>query len=208
MMAMENSRNDSLFGSNIDYSLRLSNRSEARQRVLLRAQLHAIDHQGDVCVTDLSRSGLRGVTDLRLGIDQSIFVSLDDVTHCSGTVRWTDDRRVGVKFAKLLEVLPDTLSLDVGTLPSHQERTPRISTNLSAKIMLSKASGSARIRNVSKSGMMIETDMLLSPDTQLLIKLSDGKILTASVKWVEGDRIGVHLSNPVSILQFSYGGLM
>lgn len=207
-MSLEILKSEAFFESNIDYNLCPSNRSEARQRVLLRAQLHAIDHQGDIRVTDLSRSGLRGVTDLRLGIDQSIFVSLDDVTHCLGTIRWTQDRRVGVKFAKLLEILPDNLTMDTGILPSHRERTPRIATNLSAKITLSDASATARIRNVSKSGMMIETDMRLNTDQQLLISLSDGKILTASVKWVEGERVGVQLSSPVSVLQFSHGGLM
>ena len=119
-----------------------------------------------------------------------------------------DDRRIGVKFGKLLEVLPDILNMDAGTLPGHLERAPRIAANLSAKITLSNASASGKIRNVSKSGMMIETDMPLNADKQLLVSLSDGKILTASVKWVEGDRVGIRLSSPVSILQFSYGGLM
>lgn len=207
-MSLENLKNESFFESIIDYKRSPSNRREARQRVLLGAHLHVIDQQGEIRVTDLSRSSMRAVTDLRLSIDQSIFVSLDNVTHCLGNVRWTQDRRVGIKFAKLLEVIPDNLTIDTRSLPSHREQTPQIATNLLAKITVSNASATARIRNVSKSGMMIETDMRLNADKQLLISLSDGKILTASVKWVEGDRVGVELSSPVSVLQFSYGGLV
>lgn len=206
-MPLENLKNETFFESTIDCNRSPSNRREARQRVLLRAHIHAIDRQGDIRVTDLSRSGMRGVTDLHLGIDQSIFVSLDDVTHCLGNVRWTQDRRVGVKFAQRLELLPDNLIMDTGILPSHWEQAPQIVRNFSAKITLSNASATARIRNISKSGMMIETDMRLNADKQLLISLSNGKILKALVKWVEGDRVGVQLSSPASALQFSYDGL-
>lgn len=206
-MSLENLKHETFFESTIDYNQPPSNRREARQRVLLRAHIHAIDRQGDIRVTDLSRSCMRGVTDLCLGIDQSIFVSLDDITHYSGNIRWTEGRRVGLKFAKRLELLPDNLIMDTGILPSHWEQAPQIVRNILAKITLSNASATAKIRNISKSGMMIETDMRLNADKQLLISLSNGKILEALVKWVEGDRVGVELSNPVSVTQFSYGGL-
>lgn len=55
--------------------------------------------------------------------------------------------------------------------------------------------------------MMVEADVPLAPNQQLLVNLSNGKILTANVRWVEGDRVGIELSSPVSILQFTYGDL-
>lgn len=172
-MSLEILNSETYFETNTDYSLRQSKRSEARQRVLLRARLHAIDLQADIRVTDLSRSGLRGLTDLRLSIDQPIFISFDDITYCSGTVRWTQDRRIDLKFCKLQAMIPDVLTMDVGTLLGHQEPARRVSANLSAKITLSNASASANIRNISNSGMMIETDMALGPDTQLLISFAE-----------------------------------
>lgn len=184
-----------------------SKRRESRQRVLLRAELHVVDIQSDVLVTDLSRSGLRGMTDLSLSVGQTVFVSLDDLTHCSGTVRWTERRRFGIKFNSLLDVLPDSSLIDAGQMPDHQERMPRTPTNFKAKICLCVSSCRARIRNVSKSGMMVESDLPLRKYQQLLVKLSDGKILNADVRWVEGERVGMQLSSPVSILQFTYGDL-
>lgn len=184
-----------------------SKRRESRQRVLLRAELHVVDRQSDVLVTDLSRSGLRGMTDLSLCIGQTVFVSLDDFTHCSGTVRWTEGRRFGIKFNSLLDVLPDSTVTDAGQMPAHQERMPRTPTSFKAKICLCVSSCRAKIRNVSKSGMMVEAELPLRKYQQLLVNLSDGKILTADVRWVEGERVGVQLSSPVSILQFTYGDL-
>lgn len=185
----------------------ISKREDERQRVLLTAQLHVIDCQGDVHVTDLSRSGMRGTTNIALEVGVKVFVSLDDITHCSGTVRWTQDRRFGLKFCRLLDMIPIGLSNDFGLVPDHRERMPRITTNLNATISLCRWTSKARIRNVSKSGMMVETELPLTANQQLLVNLSDGKILTADARWVEGNRVGVRLSNPVSILQFTHGRL-
>lgn len=184
-----------------------SKRKEVRQRVLLRAHIHIIRLQSDIIVSDLSRSGLRAVGDVDLRVGQTAYVSLDDLTHCAGMIRWIQDGRFGMKFSKLLDVIPDSQHVDLGNMPDHRERMPRMAANLNATLSLSSWSAAARIRNVSKNGMMIETDLPLSPDQQLLVSLSDGKILNATVKWAQGDRIGIELASPVSILQLTYGDL-
>ncbi len=190
-----------------DDNLLESKRNEARQRVFLRAQLHAVEQQGDVQVTDLSRSGLRGKSEISLSVGQTVFISLDDFTHCSGTIRWIQDRRFGLKFCTLLDKLPSDSKTDTGNMPDHQERMPRKPTNLAAKISLACRTCSAHIRNISTSGMMLETELLLTTNQKLFVNLSDGRILTADVRWVEGDRVGVHLASALSIFQSTPGGL-
>lgn len=185
----------------------MSKRRENRQRVLLRAQVHVVRLQSELMVTDISRSGLRGATDINLRVGQAAFISLDDLTHVAGSIRWIQDGRFGMKFSKMLDVLPACAHVDLGHLPDHQERMPRTATRLKARMSLSSWSSAARIRNVSKTGMMIETDLPVIPDQQLLINLSDGKIFDAEVKWVEGDRVGIQLATPVSILHLTYGDL-
>lgn len=184
-----------------------SKRKENRQRVLLRAQVHVVRLQSDLLVTDISRSGLRGATDINLRVGQTAFISLDDLTHVAGSIRWIQDGRFGMKFSKMLDVLPACAHVDLGHLPDHQERMPRTATRLKARLSLSSWSSGARIRNVSKTGMMIETDLPVIPEQQLLINLSDGKIFDAKVKWIEGDRVGIQLATPVSILHLTYGDL-
>ena len=184
-----------------------SKRKEIRQRVFLRAQIHVVRLQSDLLVTDISRSGLRGTTDIDLRVGQPVYVSLDDLTHVAGSIRWIQGGRFGMKFSKMLDVLPECAHVDVGHSPNHQERMPRTLTSLKAKISLSSWSSAARVRNVSKTGMMIESDLPVSPDQQLLVHLSDGKILDATVRWVIGDRVGIQLTAPVSILHLTYGDL-
>lgn len=185
----------------------LSKRKESRQRVLLRATVHVVRLQNDLLVTDISRSGLRGMTDIDLRVGQLAYISLDALTHVAGSIRWFQDGRFGMKFSKLLDVLPECAHVDMGHLPDHQERMPRTATRLRAKLSLSSWSSPARIRNVSKTGMMIETDLPVTLGQQLLVNLSDGKIVDANVKWVQGDRVGIELATPVSILHLTYGDL-
>lgn len=185
----------------------ISKRKESRQRVLLRAKIHVIRLKSDLLVTDISRCGLRGTTDIDLRVGQPAYISLDDLTHVAGSIRWVQDGRFGMKFSRLLDVLPECPQVDLGHLPDHQERMSRTATRLKAKISLSSWSSTARIRNVSKTGMMVETELPLTPEQQVLINLSDGKILDATVKWVQGDRIGIELTSPVSILHLTYGDL-
>jgi hypothetical protein len=184
-----------------------SKRKENRQRVLLRAHIHVVRSQCNLTVTDISRSGLRGTTDADLRVGQPAYISLDDLTHVAGSVRWVQDGRFGMKFSKLLDVLPECTHADLGHLADHRERMPRTATHLQARISLSSWSSAARIRNVSKTGMMIETELPVIPDQQLLINLTDGKIFDATVKWVQGDRVGIQLATPVSILHLTHGDL-
>lgn len=185
----------------------MQERSEERRRVLLRALLHAIEQQGDVRVDNLSRSGLRGNINISLTVGQRVFVSLDDVTHCSGTVRWAQSHRFGMNFDVPLGVLPPKLEIDTGITSNHQQRTTRMPTNLNGKIYICSPPYLAKIRNVSKSGMMVDTDMPLEADQRLLVSLVNGSILTAEVRWATHSRVGVRLFSPLSVLQFTYGDL-
>ena len=182
-----------------------SKRKEARQRVLLRAQIHVVQVQHDLMVTDISRGGLRGSSDISLRVGQSVYVSLDDLTHVAGSIRWIENGRFGMKFATTLDVLPECAVVEKDVPLGYQQRMPRKSAWLKAKISLSDWSSPARIRNVSKTGMMVETGLSVMPEQKILITLSDGKIFDAVVKWVEGDRVGMELATPASILQFTYG---
>jgi hypothetical protein len=182
-------------------------RSEVRRLVILNARLQPITRFGHAHVVNLSRSGLRGVTDLALSVGQSIVASLDDITHCAGSVRWIDQRRFGMQFDTILDGMPDYAHQDSRGTTGHNERPPRITTNLIAKIRLCGPSFPAKIRNVSKSGMMVETDLPLLSGRQLFIKLSNNKVVPAEVVWNDGGRAGVRLNSPISILQFTYGQL-
>jgi hypothetical protein len=182
-------------------------RSEVRRLVILNARLQPVARFGHAHVVNLSRSGLRGVTDLALSVGQSVVASLDDITHCAGSVRWVDQRRFGMQFDTVLDGIPDYAQQDLCNTVGHKERPPRITTNLIAKIRLCGPSFPAKIRNVSKSGMMVETELPLSLGHQLFIKLSNHKVVPAEVIWNEGRRTGVRLSSPISILQFTYGDL-
>jgi PilZ domain len=184
-----------------------SKRSEVRRLVILKAKLHPVEKYGHAHIVNLSRTGMRGVTDMTLTVGQTLFVSLDDITHRSGVVRWIDQRRFGMLFDTMIDGLPEISQPESGSNGIHRSRPPRITTNLIAKIRLCGPSYAAKIRNISKSGMMVETEMALVAGRQIFIQMSNNKVVPAETKWSQGSRSGVHLTSPISILQFTYGDL-
>ncbi len=184
-----------------------SRRREVRQRVLLSARLHPVERQSPMVVTNLSRHGLRATADIEVVSGQRLFVTLDDLTHCLGTVRWTQNKRFGLQFDKPLDILPPASEADEGTMPAHLPRVPRITMHWNGTLAFCQPTHEAKIRDVSKSGMMVETVEPLLPDQNLLVQMSNGTIVAASVRWTEGEHAGIQLSCPVSLLQFSHGSL-
>lgn len=184
-----------------------SKRREVRQRVLLCADIHVVQMQSDFMITDIARNGLRGATGVPLRIGQSAYVSLEGMTYIAGRIRWAKDGRFGMTFAKLDNMLPDDAHASPSHVPTYQESMRQAPNRVRARLCLTSWSSAVRIRNVSKTGMMIETDLPVTSEQQLLVGLSDGKILDAAVKWVEGEHVGIQLAAPVSILQLTYGDL-
>lgn len=184
-----------------------SRRREMRQRVLLSARLHPVHTQHFLLVTNLSRRGLRATAEVEPALGATIFVTLDDLTHCRGTIRWTQNGRFGMQFDKPLTILPHANASDEGSTPDHVARVPRLVTHWNGTVTICEATFDAKIRNVSPSGMMVETALPLLQDQKLLVQMTNGKIVAAHVRWTEGEHAGIQLSSPISLLQFSHGGL-
>lgn len=181
----------------------LSKRNEDRHRVLLRANIHVVQLQSDVIVTDISRSGLRGKTEADLGVGQAAYISLDGLTQVAGSIKWVRDGRFGMKFSKLLDVVPECADVEPDCLANHDERMPLVTPFL-ARITISTWASAACVRNVSKSGMLVEGVIKVTPQQKLFISLTDGRTFEATVKWVDGNKVGIQLATPVSILQLAH----
>lgn len=180
-----------------------SMRNEDRHRVLLRAHVHVVRLQSDVIVTEISRSGLRGKAEADLRVGQAVYICLDGLTQVAGSVKWVQDGRFGMKFSKLLGVTPECWNAAPGHLPDDEDRMP-LATPFLAKITISRWSSAACVRNVSKSGMLVEGEITVTPQQQLFISLSDGRTFDATVRWVEGNRAGIQLATPVFILPMAH----
>jgi transcriptional regulator with XRE-family HTH domain len=63
--------------------------------------------------------------------------------------------------------------------------------------------GAVRIHNVSATGMLLETDVVLAPDETLEVDLPEAGLQAATVKWSDGTYHGCRFAQPISAATLS-----
>lgn len=169
----------------------LDQRRQKRYRVLLQASIFPIDSIDDVTVHNISEQGLMAETDVELAVGQVVHLSFDGTTHRSGTVRWIRGRRFGLH----VEDCPGTPGvldeLEPETGPGQQSRSMRLSLSIPARMSSGRPRRPAMVRNLSRSGMSLETSAGLLVGQNLLIKVGRQPPIPARIRWTAGGRIGV-----------------
>lgn len=80
-------------------------------------------------------------------------------------------------------------------------REPRVAMLRSVTLHSLQGVVSARIRNLSRTGAMIECGSGFAPGTQLALELPDGTRIAGFVRWADSDRFGVAFDEPVEVEQ-------
>lgn len=70
-----------------------------------------------------------------------------------------------------------------------------VSVLINAGIAQSDRDALCRIRNLSESGIMVETRLPLTPDTDVSIQLRSGRLLDGTVRWRKDMRAGISFAD-------------
>ena len=166
-------------------------RAQKRYRVLLQASVFPIDSIVDVTVHNISEQGLMAEADVDLTVGQVVHLSFDGASHRSGTVRWIRGRRFGLHLEDCFGPPGALDEIEPETGPDQQMRSVRRSLNIPARMSSGRPRRPAMVRNLSRSGMSLETSAGLRVGQNLLIKIGRQPPIAARVRWTAGGRIGV-----------------
>ncbi|TVV71169.1 EAL domain-containing protein [Sphingomonas solaris] len=98
---------------------------------------------------------------------------------------------------EVLEKVKGTATLNPsGFLAS---RSPRVAMLRSTTVRVGTRDHSARLRNISVGGAMVETASVIEPGTAVEIELPDGRRQNAVVRWERDGRIGMTFDRPLDI---------
>ncbi len=99
--------------------------------------------------------------------------------------------------AEVMERVKGTATLNpTGFLAS---RSPRVAMLRSTIVMAGGRPHSARLRNISTGGAMVETVSILDVGTPVEIELPDGRRQGAKVCWAKDGRVGMTFDRPIEI---------
>jgi hypothetical protein len=189
--AMLTSCSDTTHDIASDASAYTDQRGQKRFRVLLQASIFPIDSVDDVTVHNLSDQGLMAETDVPLAVGQIVHLSFDGTTHRSGVVRWTSGRRFGLHLEGYSGAPHPLDEIESNTDTDQQSRPVRLSLNIPARMSSGRPGRPAMVRNLSRSGMLIETSPGLRIGQNLLIKIGRQTPIAARIRWSQTGRIGV-----------------
>lgn len=81
------------------------------------------------------------------------------------------------------------------------ERAPRTVTTLMVGKLVCAGGGEqlCRVRNISASGMMLETPYPLHEGDQIAVELRGGGVLKGKIVWTSDGRAGVHFTTPIDV---------
>ncbi|TAK08452.1 MAG: EAL domain-containing protein, partial [Rhizorhabdus sp.] len=82
-------------------------------------------------------------------------------------------------------------------------RDPRVAVLRSATVRSARGTESCRVRNLSRSGAMIECGIGFRDGDAVQIDFGDGHWVDASVRWADEERFGVAFEEPIEIEQLT-----
>lgn len=163
-----------------------SRRAAERKRVYLKADALAVELDAAADVVNLSETGMTGETDARIIVGEHVEISFSGMHYTPATVRWVHGRRFGLKLLSPPPV--------VGAVDNDLTRDVRL--------IVGQRSRRAVVRNVSSTGLQIESDLPLRQGHNLLVKVLNGWTIMTTVAWVEGIRAGLAMMEPVDLISF------
>jgi hypothetical protein len=179
-------------------------RRHRRHSVLMKATVYPIDLYRDAIIHNASQTGLMGEADIELEVGQTVHVSLNERDHYTAVVRWAHGRQFGLDLQDELELAGLSEQIDHGSAVGHGPRAERIHLGLPARLHTGQSPRPAVVRNLSRTGMLLEAGSGLLPGQQILIRVGGWGLISGRVQWSGEDRIGIRTKVDVPILQMLY----
>jgi hypothetical protein len=165
-------------------------RRAGRASVFLPATIFFVERVVEARILNASASGLMAEADVELNIGQHVHFSFDALTYHGGTVQWATGRRFGQSLANALALITGQAKSWQEQSGQHEARAVRIGLDFPAHLYLSKPPRPATVRNISASGMLLDSGPDLRPGQLLLVSIRDRGCVSGRVQWADGGRAG------------------
>lgn len=166
-------------------------RGAERHIKILRVGTLVVDGRRELClIRNISAGGLMAHVYSNLATGQRVAVELKTSQQVAGRVKWTRDGNAGIQFdapMDVAELLANPQVLDNGWRP----RTPRVEIDRMATLRIGARTAWVQARDISQSGVRIESDQPLAPGEEIVLTLEDFRPLHGVARWREGGQIGI-----------------
>jgi len=158
---------------------------------ILRVGTLVVDGRRELClIRNVSAGGLMAHVYSSLTPGGRVTVELKTNQHVAGRVVWTRQGNAGIQFdapMDVAELLANPHILDNGWRP----RTPRVEIDRMATLRSGARTDWVHARDVSQSGVRIETCAAPAPDEEVVVTLDGFRPLHGVVRWADDGQCGI-----------------
>lgn len=166
-------------------------RGSERDLKILRVGTLIIDGRRELClIRNISAGGLMAHVYSGVAPGQRVTVELKTRHPVAGRVVWVHEANAGIAFDQAMDVtelLASPAVLDNGWRP----RTPRVEIDRMATLRAGARTWWVNARDISQSGVRVETDHPPAPDTEIVLALEGFRPLAGVVRWSKDDSCGI-----------------
>ncbi|HEY5929373.1 MAG TPA: PilZ domain-containing protein [Burkholderiales bacterium] len=166
-------------------------RGGERHIKILRVGILVFDGRRELClIRNISAGGLMAHLYSNMHPGQRVTVELKTNQQVSGTVVWVREANAGIAFdtqVDIGELLANPPVLDNGW----RARSPRVEVDRLAALRTGALSCWVTARDISQSGVKIETDQTLEVGADVVITLENFRAIAGVVRWQSGRTAGI-----------------
>lgn len=172
---------------------RAINRTIAVYRPVL---IETDDSVGFCLLRDLSPGGMMGVvyTEFAPGRRVSVHFQADYVL--SGSIAWSKDQRIGIRFDKEIDVEKLLQALSRTNLGTRVNRAPRLRIQCTGELVSEGHSLPIVLQDISQRGIKVFASPV-SPRTEGIVRLEGMPPRKAVVRWAKGEMAGLSFNTPL-----------
>jgi PilZ domain len=166
-------------------------RQNERHLKILRVGTLIIDGRRELClIRNISAGGVMAHVYSRLANGARVEVELKTHQPVSGRVVWVREANAGIQFEQAMDVaelLANPQLLGNGWRP----RTPRVEIDRMATLRAGSRTYWVHARDISQSGVKVETDQPPAPSTEVMLALEGFRPLAGAVRWCRDQSCGI-----------------
>jgi PilZ domain-containing protein len=166
-------------------------RQSDRHLKILRVGTLIVAGRRELClIRNISAGGLMAHVYSKLAAGDRIEVELKTRQPVAGRVVWVREANVGIQFERAVDVaelLSNPPLLDNGWRP----RTPRVEIDRMATLRAGARTYWVQARDISQSGVKVETDQPPAAGAEVMIALEGFRQLAGQVRWSRDQSCGI-----------------
>ncbi|WEK47536.1 MAG: PilZ domain-containing protein [Candidatus Andeanibacterium colombiense] len=173
---------------------RRDNRTTAVYRPVL---LETEGFTGFCLLRNLSPSGMMGIAYASFAEGQPVSVQFMPGHVVTGTIIWSRDERVGVRFDEEIDLAGSLKNMGSTYVESGLNRAPRLQIDCEGEAVVDDARWTIRIQDISQRGIKTTLPMV-RPGKEVTILLPGMEPRKAIVRWAQNDIVGLNFVRPIA----------